>query len=67
VRRRVIEALWIDAPPPAEYVRLVLCRDVYHCPPTALDDVPLRVILEDLAMISAERDVRRALERSRAR
>lgn len=29
--------LWTGGPPPPEYVELILCRDVYHCPPSELD------------------------------
>jgi hypothetical protein len=41
-----------------EYIRLVMCRDVYHCTPTELEAVPWRVIQEDLVMMQIERKVR---------
>lgn len=41
-----------------EYVRLVMCRDVYHCTPTELEAVPWRIIQEDLIMMNVERTVR---------
>jgi len=47
---------------PRQWTRLRLCRDVYHCTPVQLRQVPARVIVEDLAMLSIEArvaDVRR--------
>jgi hypothetical protein len=41
-------------PAPPEYIRLVLCRDIYHCTPTELRTVPLRDVLETLATLGAE-------------
>jgi hypothetical protein len=41
-----------------EYVRLVMCRDVYHCTPTELEAVPWRIIQEDLIMMNVERTIR---------
>lgn len=41
-------------PPPPEYIRLVLCRDIYHCTPVELRQVPLGDVLETLATLSAE-------------
>jgi len=40
-----------------EYVRLVMCRDVYHCTPTELEAVSWKTIQEDLFMIGIERSV----------
>jgi hypothetical protein len=41
-----------------EYIRLIMCRDVYHCTPTELEAVPWSVIQEDLTMIAVERTIR---------
>lgn len=41
-----------------EYIRLIMCRDVYHCTPTELEAVPWQVIHEDLVMMQVERMVR---------
>jgi hypothetical protein len=41
-----------------EYIRLIMCRDVYHCTPTELEAVPWRIIQEDLTMMHVERTVR---------
>jgi hypothetical protein len=41
-------------PAPPEYVRLILCRDVYHCTPSELRTVPLPDVLETLATLQAE-------------
>ena len=49
--------LWAGAPAPVEYLQLVLCRDVYHCPPSMLPDwVTIR---RALAMMEAESKVRK--------
>jgi len=50
--------LWVGEEAPMEYIRLIMCRDVYHCTPTELEAVPWRVIQEDLAMMQIERTVR---------
>jgi len=34
---------------------LVLCRDIYHCPPDALDRQPLVRVAAHLAALNAER------------
>lgn len=47
--------LWAGAPLPVEYLQLVLCRDIYHCPPSMLPDwVTIR---RAMAMIDAEQKV----------
>ena len=43
------------APLPAAYTELVLCRDIYHCTPDALDRQPLRRVAQHLAALRAER------------
>jgi hypothetical protein len=49
--------LWCDAPAPAEYLELVLCRDVYHCTPQELAQIPMSKLLRHLTMLSAEAKV----------
>lgn len=63
--KQVAAHLWTGSPPPAAYVRLVLCRDVYHCTPVALEQVPLPVILQDLACLEVEAQVYKAKARRR--
>lgn len=46
--------LYFDAPSPPEYLELVLCRDVYHCTPNELADVPLDKVLAHLICIIEE-------------
>lgn len=46
--------LWVDNPPPWEYIRLILCRDVYHCTPLELEKIPGEIILQDLTMLGEE-------------
>jgi hypothetical protein len=60
----VLAALWLRQPPPPEYLELLLCRDVYHCPPTELARVPLATVLAHLACLDAEAQVREAEMRS---
>ena len=43
------------APLPAAYTELVLCRDIYHCPPDTLDRLPLQRVAQHLAALRAER------------
>lgn len=58
--------LWTGAPAPWRYTELILCRDVYHCTPVELAQVPLDVILDHLAALSAESEVAQ-LERMKRR
>lgn len=56
-------ALWVDGPPPPEYVDLILMRDVFHCTPAALAEQDADAVFDVLACLSAEAFV----EKSRAR
>ena len=47
--------VWAGGPPPPEYIVLTLCRDVYHCTPSALDDEDATRILEHMIMMQIER------------
>lgn len=53
---QVAEMLWVanydDLPP--EYIEYRLCRDVFHCLPSELDDEPWQPIRRALAFIAAE-------------
>lgn len=46
--------------PPWQYTRLQLCRDIYHCTPAELARQDWQTVLEDLAMLEAEHQVRKA-------
>ena len=48
--------LWTDGPMPGDYLELVLCRDVYHCPPQQLP--PVSQILRHLVCLDVEAKVR---------
>lgn len=52
--------LWTKGPCPPEYLELILCRDVYHCTPQALRQIPLEDILVALTCLRIEADVRAA-------
>ena len=56
----MVEALHTGGRPvPWEYVELILCRDVYHCTPEALDDQdPVRVF-RHLEALSGEATARK--------
>jgi hypothetical protein len=43
---------------PLEYLELVLCRDVYHCPPSQLP--PWHRIKKHLAIMEVEAQVQKA-------
>jgi len=42
---------------PMQYIRLVMCRDVYHCTPAELEAVSWVTIQEDLMMLGVERSI----------
>lgn len=58
LRTKVIAALWTRTKVPLEYLELILCRDVFHCPPTVLYAQPTDAIMNALACLSAEEYVR---------
>jgi hypothetical protein len=59
-------ALWTKTPPPPQYTDLILCRDVFHCTPSALRAEDAVDILNALACLEAEAQVRTAEERAAA-
>ena len=58
---RTLAHLWTQSPAPLEYIELILCRDVYHCPPKDLP--PWHICEEALAMMQVEADVRKRRSR----
>jgi hypothetical protein len=58
---RVIQHLYVGEPAPLEYLSLVLCRDVYHCTPNALADVPVQTALKHIICLNGENEVRAKL------
>ena len=65
LKHAVIAALWTNGPPPPEYVDLMLCRDVFHCTPSALKAEAADDIFAALACLEAENYVREQNERRR--
>lgn len=59
-------ALWTKTTMPPEYIDLVLCRDVFHCTPSALRQEAAVDILNALACLEAENKVRAAQEKIEA-
>lgn len=53
--------------PPLEYVELILCRDVYHCRPSELEDEDLFTVLKHLACLEGEAKYRKMEEKKRER
>ena len=51
----LLEHLFTSGPAPWEYIELILCRDVYHCVPSALPD--METIAQTLMMIQLEHRV----------
>jgi len=45
-------------PPPWEWTRLQLCRDVYHCTPNELDDLDWEEVQVHLRLLAVESRVR---------
>lgn len=58
--------LWSNAPPPWEYVELVLCRDVYHCTPSQLRKENAEDVFAHLEMIGMENQVDEAKRKRNA-
>jgi hypothetical protein len=58
LRRRVLDYLDDKGPAPDEYIDLLLCRDVYHCLPSQLDEEDHLVISSHLTMMDAEAEHR---------
>ncbi len=50
---------------PAEYLELYLCREIYHCTPVQLAEVPLPKILAHLTCLDVEAKVREAKSKSK--
>lgn len=50
----------MGTPQPTRYLELVLCRDVYHCTPVQLREIPMPTILEHLTCLAMEGKVRQA-------
>jgi hypothetical protein len=50
--------LWTkSADAPQEYIELVLCRDIYHCPPDVLERQSITKIYRHLTIMNAEADI----------
>lgn len=56
--------LWTSAEAPLEYIELILCRDVYRCPPSQLP--PWHKIKRHLAMMEIEAQVQRMRSKKKA-
>lgn len=52
-------------PLPDEYLWLTLCRDVYHCLPSELDNEDWRTIADHVAMMEAEAEERKRKRKNR--
>jgi hypothetical protein len=57
---RLAAHLWTDEPPPPQYIRLIFCRDVYHCTPDMLGKLPVKILIEDMAMLNIENQVKKS-------
>jgi hypothetical protein len=57
--------LWTGKPAPWKYIRLQLCRDVYHCDPVTFKKIPMVDILEDLEMLDAEAKVNKLISKKK--
>lgn len=57
--------LWTKGPQPWAYMELILCRDVYHCTPAELAQVPLATILDHLACMDVEAKVKQRRAKKR--
>lgn len=57
----------MGGPQPTRYLELVLCRDVYHCTPVQLREIPMPIILEHLTCLAMEARAKRANSKFRKR
>lgn len=46
--------LYTGGPAPPEYVEMKLCRDIYHCTPIELEEVPLPKVIAHLICYNEE-------------
>lgn len=53
----MIGHLWAKGPAPKELITLVLCRDVYHCLPSALAKEDPQTIWKHLIVMDGEHEV----------
>ena len=54
----MIRYLWTHSgQPPGEYLTFRLCRDVYHCRPSELEQEDLKTVLAHLICLSIETQV----------
>ena len=51
-----------DGPIPSEYLELVLCRDVYHCPPDVLDRQDASRVLTHILCASMEAEHKKGMQ-----
>jgi hypothetical protein len=58
LRERLLHHLWTRGPQPPEYLSLILCRDVYHCTPAALEEQSLDAVNDHLLCLQLEAEVR---------
>ena len=60
ISEQLLEALYTGGKAmPLEYTRLQLCRDVYHCSQTELEEQPWVTVMLDIRMMGVENKVRR--------
>ena len=59
--------MWAGAPPPFELIRLIFCRDVYHCTPAEFYKIPARYLLEDMTVLEMESEVFKKRSKKKAK
>lgn len=62
---QVLQHLWTGGPAPWPYIELILCRDVYACTPSELEQQDPRKILEHLLLIGEENRVNKIKQQRR--
>lgn len=67
LRERLLHHLWTRGPQPPEYLSLILCRDVYHCTPAALEEQTLDAVNDHLLCLQVEAEVRQMRHNTRRR
>jgi len=49
--------LWTGYSPPSEYITLIFCRDVWHCPPSVFRQQSVEDFMDALTCIGVENEV----------
>ena len=61
----MLKHLYAGGSAPPEYIEMILCRDIYHCTPGELAQIPLDTILAHLICLREEQEWAKDKQRSK--